>query len=414
MNRDTPARTVCGASGPSAATPAAVPYPFSDRHTFDLEPPYADLQRSDQLHRVQLPHGGPAWLAVRYDHVRQILADPRFSRAHANRADIPRLSSEVLPATSMMALDPPEHTRIRRALAPHFTADRIEHLRPRATAGAEELLETMAAAGRPADLLAHLAIPFPLLMICELLGMSAREREHFTDFASALRSARLPPAARQAARHRFETFVADHLLTPGVHTPDGLLAALRRDRDEQTLSTAEIVDVVIALLVGGVGSPSTLLASGVCLLLRRPDLVAWLTADPGRVPAAAEELLRLVPVGVAGGFVRVATQDITVGATLVHAGEAVLPAMTAANRDPAAFPDPLTLRPDRPATPRHLGLGHGAHHCVGAHLARVELQVALTALFARMPALRLAVDESDLHWHEGLVVRELKELPVSW
>ncbi len=390
-------------------------YPFSGRHTLDLEPEYAELQQSDELHRVVMPHGGIAWLAVRYAHVRQVLADPRFSRALANRVDAPRLSSEVLPETSMMAMDPPEHTRIRRALAKEFTAERVERLRGRATSLVDGLLSEMLASGKQADLVADLAVPFPLLMICELLGIPADGRNHFADFSAALRSRTMPRETREQVRKKFESYVGDKLLQSGAREPDGLLALLESEQSQaHRLSTEEIVDVVIALLVGGVGSPSTLLASGICLLLRRPDLVTALTASRDLVPAVVEELLRLVPVGVGGGFIRVASENIRVGGTTVRRGEAVVPVMTAANQDRNAFPDPLLLDPHRPVLPRHLGLGHGVHHCIGAHLARVELQVAIECLFTRIPTLRLAVPEQQLQWHEGLVVRELKELAVTW
>ncbi|WP_053198681.1 cytochrome P450 [Streptomyces viridochromogenes] len=393
----------------------AMAYPFPGVHTLELEPEYGPLLQGDRLYPVTMPHGGRAWLATRYVHVRQVLADPRFSRALANHVEAPRLSSEVLPQTSMMAMDPPEHTRVRRALAQEFTSDRVELLRDRAERLVDRLLDTMTEAGRPADLLAHLAIPFPLLMVCELLGVPETDRGTFTELSAFLRSRGMPVERRESARREFETYV-EGLLAGTRIDPAGLLARLKTAHEhvDEGLSVQEIIDVAIALLVGGVGSPSTLLASGVCMLLRRPDLVEALRTDPRLVEATVEELLRLVPVGVGGGFMRVAREDVRVGATLVRRGEAVLPAMTAANRDPEIFPDAHRLRPERKSSHRHLGLGHGAHHCIGAHLARVELQTAIGRLFHRLPGLRLAVPEPELRWHDGLVVRELKELPVTW
>ncbi|MYU12628.1 cytochrome P450 [Streptomyces sp. SID8361] len=390
-------------------------YPFPGVHTLELEPEYSPLLHGDRLHRVTMPHGGRAWLATRYAHVRQVLADPRFSRALANHGDAPRLSSEVLPETSMMAMDPPQHTRVRRALAHEFTSDRIELLRGRAAQLVDTLLDTMTEADRPADLLAHLAIPFPLLMVCELLGVPQTDRDTFTDLSAFLRSRGMSVRRRENARREFETYV-ESLLTGTRIDPAGLLARLRaaHEHDRDGLSVQEIIDVAIALLVGGVGSPSTLLASGVCMLLRQTDLVAALPNDPKLVEATVEELLRVVPVGVGGGFMRVAKEDVRVGATVVRRGEAVLPAMTAANRDPEIFPEAHQLRPERRSSSRHLGLGHGTHHCIGAHLARVELQTAIGILFHRLPGLRLAVPEPELQWHDGLVVRELKKLPVTW
>ncbi|MCX5071088.1 cytochrome P450 [Streptomyces sp. NBC_00513] len=403
---------VTGAGGPSA--PA---YPFSDLHTLDLEPEYAQLhQQGGGLHRATMPYGGQAWLAIRYEDVRQILADPRFSRSAANTGQAPRLSSEVLPSSSMMAMDAPEHTRIRRILAKHFTVPRIEALRGRATTLVDQLIDNMTGS-KPADLLTGLALPFPLLMVCELLGVPAEGRDTFADFSAALRSRTMSQRHREAARNQFEEWTARHLLfARGAEAGGSLLHELLEPDavGRSPLDVREAVDVAIALLVGGVGSPSTLLASGICTLLRRPDVVRAIVADEALIPAAVEELMRLVPVGVGGGFVRVATEDLTLSGTLVRRGEAVVPAMPAANRDPSVFPDPDDFKLDRPTTPRHLGLGHGTHHCIGAHLARVELQTAIGRLFSRLPGLRLAVPEDQLRWHRGLVVRELKELPVTW
>jgi cytochrome P450 len=191
-----------------------------------------------------------------------------------------------------------------------------------------------------------------------------------------------------------------------------LTALLQAHHRDDRLSLAELTNLVVALLVGGKGSPSVFLTSAVYVLLTKPTQLDLLRREPDRIPAAVEELLRYIPIGVAGGFVRVSLEDVDVDGVLVRAGEAVVPAMISANHDAAIFAEPAVLDVTRQNNP-HLGFGHGAHHCIGAPLARLQAQVALATLLRRFPDLRLA-DDAESYWKEGVVVRGLNRLDVRW
>lgn len=391
-----------------------IPYPFGEEHGLDLDEHLVALC-SQGLTRVTLPYGGDAWLATGYHDVRQVLSDARFSRQMANAPDKPRLSSEVLPTSSMMAMDAPEQTQLRRALAGAFTTRAVERLRPEVRRLTQEATAAFVEGGSPQDLVAELTAQLPMRLICAVLGVPSVHSETFLELAGSLRSRDLEPEERLDARRRFEQFVSNLIDQTEADDSPTLLKQLSDQVGDpsEPLTAEQLIDIVVAVLVGGVGSPSTFMASSVFLLLRSPVLWARMVANPSSVPAVVEELLRVVPIGVAGGFPRVARSDVLVGEILVEAGETVLPAMIAGNRDSRVFPDSGRFEPGR-SRPAHLGFGHGSHHCVGAHLARVEAQEFLTELAHALPSLRLSEVAKSAVWSKGLVVRELETLIVEW
>jgi cytochrome P450 len=196
---------------------------------------------------------------------------------------------------------------------------------------------------------------------------------------------------------------------------DDLIGALvqARDEDNDRLTEQEMVELAAGLLAAGHETTVTQISNFVYVLLTHPDQLAVLRARPDLIPGAVEELLRYVPLGAAAAFARYATEDLELGGVLIRAGEPVVAAMSSANRDSAVFDEPDRLDVTRGAGP-HIGFGHGVHHCLGAQLARMELQVALSALLSRLPELALAVDEKQLEWKSGLLVRGLRGLPVTW
>jgi nocardicin N-oxygenase len=387
-------------------------YPFSDVQTTQLEPEYRRLLEEQRLTRVTMPVGGQAWLATAYAHVKQVLADPRFSRRAANQPGVPRLSPEMLPESAILAQDPPEHTRLRRLIAKAFTARRVENLRPRTQTIVDQLLDAMVEAGSPADVVTHLASPLPTIVVCELLGVPVEGREHFNRFGEMLTSRELSGDEIGRQRGRFEEYLLDLIADRRRGEGDDLLSALLEAHEaDDRLSHEELMNLVVALLVGGRGSPTVFLSSAIHLLLRSPEHWHQLVAAPEHVPAAVEELLRFIPIGAAGGFVRVATEDVVLGDVTVRAGEAVVPAMIAANHDDTVFTRPEQLDFHRTPNP-HVGMGHGAHHCIGAPLARMQAQVALATLLRRFPGLTLTDEEAP--WAQGRVVRSLSHLMVMW
>ncbi|MFI6227583.1 cytochrome P450 [Micromonospora echinospora] len=393
----------------------AHPYPFSPPDRLNLDPRYAELRRDEPLVRVQLPYGEPAWLATRHADVRMVLGDSRFSRAASAGRDEPRNVPEQR-ESGILGMDPPEHTRLRRVVAKAFTARRVEQLRPGTRRVAGELVDGMIAAGAPADLVVHLATPLPIRVICDLLGVPVTDQDRFHTWSEAIVSttALSPERAREYVDNLLGYMAG--LVEQRRTTPtDDLIGAMvrMRDSDGDRLSEDELVRLAAGLLAAGHETTVNQIPNLVYVLLTNPEQWARLCAEPGLVPSAVEELMRFVPLGATAAFPRYATEDVEVGGVLVRAGEPVVVSIHSANRDERVFTDADQIDLARPVNP-HVAFGHGVHHCVGAQLARMELQVVLETLVERTPGLRLAVPEPELTWKTGLLVRGLTSLPVSW
>ncbi|MFJ2212912.1 cytochrome P450 [Streptomyces sp. NPDC101062] len=386
-------------------------YPFACRK-LDVDPHYALLRREEPLCRVQLPYGEPAWLATRYDDVKAVLSDPRFSRAAAVGRDQPRSRPYPSGAGSMISLDPPDHTRLRRLATKAFTARRIEALRPRAQKIADELVEAMRAKGTPAELVEDFALPLPITVICELLGVPFEDRADFRLWSDAfLSTTKFTLDEVTAHRTRLRTYITG-LIAERRETPrDDLMTALVAARDdEDRLSEEELLSMVETILVAGHETTASQIPNFLHTLLAHPDQLAALRADLGLVPQAVEELLRYVPLGAGGSQPRYALEDVELGGVTVRAGEPVIVAAQSANRDESVYTSPDELDLGRREA-SHVGFGHGPHHCLGASLARMELQVALRTLLVRLPGLRLA---GDIVWKTGVATRGPERMPITW
>ncbi|MFI1191747.1 cytochrome P450 [Micromonospora sp. NPDC020750] len=389
-------------------------YPFSDPDRLNLDPRYARLRRDEPLIRVRLPYGEPAWLATRHADVRTVLGDARFSRAAAVGRDEPRNTPRQIQG-GILAMDPPDHTRLRRLVARAFTARRVEELRARTRQVADELVDGLLASGPPADLVDHLATPLPIRVICDLLGVPVTDQDKFHTWSEAIVST-TSLSAEQAQRYIDNLFAyMGGLIAQRRQEPtDDLIGAMVRARDaDDRLSEEEVVQLAAGLLAAGHETTVTQIPNFVYVLLHHPDEWARLRADRSLVPRAVEELMRFVPLGAAAAFARYAKEDVEIGGVLVRAGEPVVVSIPSANHDETVFPDADRLDLGREVNP-HIGFGHGVHHCVGAQLARMELQVVLDTLLDRTPGLRLAVPESELTWKSGLLVRGLTAMPVAW
>jgi cytochrome P450 len=389
-------------------------YPFSPLEGLRLDPTYAQLRADEPLSRVQLPYGEEAWLAVRYDHVKMVLSDPRFSRAAANGRDEPRMMPHQSDAGTLN-MDPPEHSRLRGFVARAFTTRRIEDFRPRTAEIASELVAAMREQGPPVDLVTAFAAPLPVRVICEMLGVPFEDQDKFGIWSEAVvASTSLSPEQigeyLGAMMEYMYALVAQRRAEPA----DDLISAMVKARDEKgRLTEHELVDLAAGLLAAGHETTVTQIPNFVYVLLANPKARDELVAHPELVPNAVEELMRYVPLVAGTVFARYATVDIMVGDTLVRAGDPVVASLPSANRDERVFTNPEELDFHRPAYP-HLGFGHGIHFCFGAQLARMELQVAVATLVKAFPDLRLAVPEEDLAWKPGLLVRGLHSLPVTW
>nr|BAJ52675.1 putative cytochrome P450 [Streptomyces sp. TA-0256] len=404
--------------------PTTLPFPFPDtgdtgdiRGTGPLEiaEEFARLRSGCPVARVRFATGDSGWLVTRYDDVRAVLTDARFSRAAAALPGAPRMRPLAADAATILSMDPPEHTRLHKLVARAFGKKRIERLRPFVERTAEDLVAAIEETGPPADLVAGLGLPLPIAVICHLLGVPFADRDRFCRWADIMLSLGThSPGQVQAARDDLAGYLADLIeakrRTPGDEDLLAMLISAREDGDR--LSERELVVFGVTLLIAGYHTTSSTLAGGALQLLRRPELTDRIRGDQQRIRTTVEEILRYSTAGVNGGTIRVATEDVELGGVLVRAGEAVLPAITSANRDESVFAGAAGFDPGREDNP-HLAFGLGVHYCLGSQLARLELTVALDKLLDRLPGLRLAVPEAELTCTPG-VIRNLTALPVEW
>jgi cytochrome P450 len=367
------------------------------------------------LIQAEMPDGSMAWLVGGYSEARQVVTDSRFSRAGAVAAGRGVQGFETLAAASLNGMDPPEHTRIRKLVGSAFTARRVEALRPRVAGIVDGLIEKMQSGPQPADLVAAFALPLPVRVICEMLGVPESDMEQFHVWSdTVLGDWQRDGDVIMTALAEIYAYFGRLAETKRAQPADDLMTALIAARDaDDRLSEEELTTLGCTLLIGGHETTANQISLSLVTLLCHGTELARLVADPALIPAAVEELLRYVSLG--GGLApgRMATEDVELGGVTIRAGEIAVPLYTTANRDPAEFSDPDRLDVRRNVV-AHLSFGAGAHHCVGAQLARLELQEAFRSLLGRLPGLRLAVPLTELRYKPGMVVYSLRELPVSW
>lgn len=388
---------------------------FGAPDRLNVEPAFAGLRSQQSLCRVRLPYGEPAWLVTRYEDAKVVLGDPRFSRAAANGRDEPRSRLHQGSPDSLLHHDPPEHSRLRRLVAKAFTARRVEALRPRTQQIADDLLDRMLAQGPPANLVEDFALPLPITVICELLGVPLDDRVDFRLWSDAfLSTTRFTPEQVTEYVGRMRDYMARLIAEHRKAPQDDLLSALITARDEQDrLSEGELLVMAEGILVAGHETTAAQIPNFVYALLTHPESLSAVRADTGLIPRAVEELMRYVPLGGGAGSARYALEDVELGGVTVRAGEPVVVALQSANRDESVYTRPDTLDLHRQEA-SHIGFGHGPHHCLGAQLARMELQVALGTLLGRLPGLRFAGSEQDIVWRSGTATRGPARLLITW
>lgn len=397
----------------AAAEP--VDFPFGPPATIELDPAFAALRERQPLVRIRLPFGGEGWMVLRYADNLALLGDRRFSRAEAVGEDVPRTTVIPPGGSSLTLLDPPEHGRLRGYAVRALGSRRVLELGPRIAEIAEELLDELIRGGPPADLVSGFALALPMRVICELLGVPYADRERFSAAAGVFLSS---TAYSREEVQRAVDDMSDYLWDlveqrrrqPGEEDLIGVLVQAQEDGDR--LDDDELLTLCATLLSAGYENVANAIGSYTYLLMSRPDLAAQLRQRPELIPEAIEEFLRLVPATVGVTHARIATEDLEIAGTAIRRGEAVFASLPSANRDPAVFEQPDEVRLGRTG-PRHLGFGHGPHHCIGAALARSELTVALRALLTALPGLRLDADQPVV-WRAGLILRGPAVLPVRW
>jgi cytochrome P450 len=389
-------------------------YPF-DMHETDISPLYATLRREEPMSKVQMPFGETAWLAVRHDDVKLVMTDQRFSRSAAQGLDQPRMRRE-LEGDGIMGMDPPDHTRLRRLVGKAFTARRVEQMRADVRARVARLIDDMLQKGQTADITEDFARPLPVSVICDLLGVPFADHHIFRAWTEGLTGdATAKGDVLVELGEALGEYMSEQVAQRRKEPTDDLLGALVYARDNgDKLTEDELISIAgPGMLTAGVETVSSGLPSFVFTLLTEPDQLALLRNKPELMPSAVEELLRYVPINTAAMFARYATEDVRFRDVVVRAGDPVLPALAAANRDPEVFADPERMDLTREENP-HMTFGHGPHFCVGAQLARLELQEALSALLTRLPGLRLAEGREGVEWKYGVIVRGPSRLPVTW
>ncbi|SNT00239.1 Cytochrome P450 [Asanoa hainanensis] len=378
-------------------------------------PRLAELRANRPVAEVAFKDGSTGFLVTRYADVRQVLIDPRFSRAAAASTSASDTGLAMVATDSILGMDPPEHTRLRRLVAGAFTARRVEELRPTVRALVEALLTDVAARPRPVDLVEHFSLPLPVRVICELLGVPPEDQHVFHAWSDTILSdAGADPAEIRAAMGKlgayFGKLIADKRATPA----DDLMTALIAARDDQDrLTEQELVNLCFGLLIAGHETTANQINMFLLTLLHFPEEYQRLAESPELIPQAVEELMRFVQLGEGSGLPRVTTEAVELSGVTIPAGSVVMTSMVAANRDESVFVDADRLDLTREIT-QHLGFGAGAHHCLGAQLARLELQEALRGLLRHLPGLRIAVPDSELRFKTGMIVRSLHALPVTW
>lgn len=372
----------------------------------DPYPVYAALRAKGAVHRVLVPGSGESWLVVSHDAARTALTDPRL-RNDIRHSSSWRSDGGHAVGRNMLQTDPPHHTRLRRLVAARFTAGSVAALRPSIEATALGLLDELPERGT-ADLVARYALPLPVTIICDLLGVPTTDRTAFHDWSHALVMPTSPEVASGAAASLTE-YLTELVAQGREPRATGLLGDLVADGE---LRPEELLGMAFLILVAGHETTVDLISATVHALLAHPDQIALLRAEPELTEAAVEESLRYNSPVHATAF-RFAAEPLDLGGTRIEAGDSVLVSLAAASRDPLRFPDPDRFDLRRP-TRGHLGFGHGAHHCLGAPLARAEAAVALRLLLRHRPALAFATDPDTLTWRSSTLLRGLAELPLTF
>ncbi|MFD5188084.1 cytochrome P450 [Streptomyces sp. NPDC058357] len=390
---------------------------FPQNRTCPYHPPteYRSEHRGQQpVSPARLFDGRTVWLVTGHTEARSLLVDQRLSSDRENPAFpffAERLAGTTLRRVELLGVDDPEHNVQRRMLIPSFTVRRTAALRPQIQETVDRLLDTMVEQGPPADLVDSFALPVPSMVICALLGVPYDDHEFFE--AQSRKLLRGPKssdveAARDALDEYFRVLIERKRATPGEGLLDELIA---NQLESGAVDHDELVRLAQILLIAGHETTANMISLGTFTLLQHPDQLARMRESEGLMASAVEELLRFL--SIADGISRVAVDDIEVGGVTIRAGDGVILTTSVINRDGNVYAHPDDLDLGRNAR-NHVAFGFGVHQCLGQNLARAELEIALPALFDRLPDLRLAVPAEEIPFKPGDTIQGLLEMPVTW
>jgi len=362
--------------------------------------------RAGGLDRTTTVFGQHAWLVSRAEDVRTVLSDATLFTS-GDSMPVPEGADKI---DNLLLMDPPQHTALRRMLAPAFTARALRRLEPRVRQIVADQLDQMSAAGPPADLVASFSWEIPSQAICELLGVPAADRARLRELIDRSFDFSLGEE-RLRALTTLTGYIATLAERAQAAPAEDVFGMLVREHGGE-LGERDLIGIGVTLLQAGHETTAAMITSAVFMLLTAPGQLELLRNEPRWIGSAIEELLRYLAV-VQISPPRRATRDTIIGGQPIAAGELLLVSLPAANHDPGLVDEPGRLDITRGA-PHHLAFGHGIHHCLGAPLARMELEIALPALFGRFPDLALAIDPEHADYTSGTVVHGLKTLPVTW
>lgn len=403
------------AEAPSEPIPFPFPEPPSVR---DVPPELAEIRDGESVVQVKFPDGITGWMVTKHADVRKVLVDSRFSSKVMAAAASAMSETETgkLMNESLVGMDAPEHTRLRKLVTKAFTARNVEQLRPRIAEMVAELLDEMEQLPRPVDMVKAFSVPLPVRVICELLGVPAADQDTFHAWSNALLGDWSQVVEKEMATVSLVQYFGELIARKRENPGDDLITALIKVSEEDpTLTDREITALSIGILSAGHETTANQLSMFLVHLLNDQEQLKELRANPDGLPRAIDELLRFVPLTTTGGIIpRLTTAEVELSdGKVLPAGAVVLPAVATANRDPEVFEDGDRLDLKREQNP-HLSFGAGIHYCLGAQLARIELQEAFGAILERMPELRLAVPESELNLKAASIIRGLESLPITW
>ncbi|MET7377398.1 cytochrome P450 [Streptomyces sp. NPDC005526] len=389
-------------------------WPAVDLTGVDFDPVLTELMEEGPVTRIKLPNGeGWAWLVTRMDDVRMVTNDPRFGREAVMDRQVTRLAPHFIPSRGAVGfLDPPDHTRLRRSVAAAFTARGVERVRDDARRVLDELVDELLQDGPPADLTEAVLSPFPIAVICALMGVPAGDRHAMHTWTQLILSSAHGAAVSEKAKEEMGAYFTDLIGSRADSTDEDVASLLGAAVGREEITLAEAVGLAVLLQIGGEAVTNN---SGQMfyILLTRPELAERLRAEPGIRPQAIDELLRYIPHRNAVGLSRIALEDVEIKGVRIRAGDAVYVSYLAANRDPDVFADPGTIDIARSPNP-HVSFGFGPHYCPGGQLARLESQLLVDALLDRVPGMKLAVPPDEVPFKKGALIRGPEALPVTW
>ncbi|WP_410669559.1 cytochrome P450 [Amycolatopsis sp. cmx-4-68] len=400
----------------SQPTPQGLPME-RDAGPFDPPREITRLRETRPVSPLVFPDGHEGWLVTGYDAVRQLMADTRFSsRLDLDVVHVPYETPGMPVATEpspqlpgmFIAMDPPDHSRLRKRLTGAFTVKRMKQLEEHVADLVERQLDHLASLTPPIDLVREFALPVPSLVICELLGVPYEDRDSFQANSAQFMVRDQTLQEKMGAYIALNTYLSELVTRKRAEPGEDILSDLARHDD---LTIEELTGAAFLLLLAGHETTANMLSLGTFALLEHPEQLAELRADPSLLPGAVEELLRYL--SVADIFFRYATEDLELGGETIGKGSTVVVSLLAANRDPQRFEDADRLDLHRNARGL-LSFGHGVHQCLGQQLARVEMRAGFEGLLRRFPTLALAVPAGEVKLRTDMNIYGVHELPVTW